>query len=163
MINLIPLPYRILAEVFLALALVTGGFGVGVKVTRDHAAAQQLAAERLAADQYRAEVARSNDLSAKLAAAESNIQIKTIERIKYVPQVTTGRECLSAGAVSLLNSAGYPSLSATTGKLVAESPPAPAATDTDVAYWIAEAHRTYDICAERLNSLIDWEDTDGRL
>lgn len=157
MIDLIPPPYRILAGVFLALALVAGGFGAGVKVTRDHYAAEQLAAERFANDQYRAEVARGNDLSAKLAAAESNIQIKTIERIVHVKDVTTGRECLSAGAVGLLNGAGRLTLSETAWKPAPADAGAPPATDTDVETWAIDAAGRYETCADRLNGLIDWE------
>lgn len=157
MIALIPLPYRILAAVFFALALLASGFTAGVKITRDHAAAQQLVAEKIAADRYRAEVARGNDLSAKLAAAESNIQTKTIERIKYVPTVTTGRDCLSAGAVGLLNGSAHLGLSAPAGKPAAEGAATPTATDTDVESWAIDASDRYETCAVRLNGLIDWE------
>lgn len=154
---MIPLPYRILAGVFLAFALVAGGFGAGVKVTRDHYAAEQLAAERLSADQYRAEVARGNELSAQLAAAESNIQIKTIERIVHVKDVTTGRDCLSAGAVSLLNGSGKLTLREAAGKPAAEDAGTLAATDRDVEEWAIGASSRYETCVERLNALIDFE------
>lgn len=157
MINLIPLPYRILGALLLALGLSATGFGAGVKTANDRHAAQQLAAERLAADRYRAEVARGNDLSARLAAAESNIQIKTVERIKYVPQVTTGRDCLSADAVRLLNNTGYPNLSETAGQPAPADAAAPPATDADVETWAIDAVAQYATCAERLNLLIDFE------
>lgn len=155
---MMPLPYRILAVVFLAMALAAGSFGYGLKVGRDRAAAQQLAAERLAADQYRAEITRGNTLSAKLAVAESNIQIKTVERIKYVPQVTTGRECLSAGAVGLLNGSGKPTLRETTRQPAPTDAGELAATDTDVEDWAINASGRYETCATRLNELIDWDE-----
>jgi len=156
MFSLIPLPYRILSLAGLALALFASGFGAGMGTANNRHAAQQLAAERASTLKYQSEVARGNILSAKLADSEGKITIKTVEVIKYVPQVTTGRECLSADAVSLLNSDGYPSLSATPRKPAAESPAAPAASDADVAYWISAAHRAYDTCAVRLNSLVEW-------
>lgn len=156
MLSLIPMPYKILAAVLIWIVMSAGIFAVGAKIEANANAAKQLAAERLAADQYRAEVARGNDLSAKLAAAESSIQIKTIERIKYVPQVTTGRDCLSPAAVGLLNGSGYPKLSAATGQPAAESSSSPAATDRDIEEWAIDASGQYDICAARLNGLIDW-------
>lgn len=161
MLALIPLPYRLLGAMILALALFAGGFGYGVKVTKDHAAVKQLAAERLAAEQYRAEVARGNDLSARLSVAESTIQIKTIERIKYVQKVTTGKPCLEPAAVDLINGVRNVPVNAdtgeATGKLATESSRALAASDADVAAWAVEANGFYDVCAARHNALVDFE------
>lgn len=157
MLDLIPLPYRILAGLLIAFSLFAAGFGSGVKITKDHAAAQQLVAQIKAENIYRAEVARGNNLSAKLATAETAIQTKTIERIKYVKDVTTGKPCLSADAVSLLNGTDKPTLRETTGQPAPESPSAPGATDTDVETWGIQANGQYDTCAERLNALIDFE------
>lgn len=156
MFSLIPMPYKILASVLIWVVLSAVTFAAGAKIEANYNAAKQLAAERLAADRYRAEVERGNTLSASLAKAESITHQKTIERIKYVPQVTTGRDCLSADAVQLLNGAGYPKLSAPAGQPAAESPPAPAATDRDIEEWAVGASGQYEICAERLNMLVDW-------
>lgn len=162
MLALIPLPYRLLGAMILALALFAGGFGYGVKVTKDHAAVKQLAAERLAAEQYRAEVDRGNALSAKLSVAESAIQTKTIERIIHVKDVTTGGPCLSADAVSLLNGTDKPTLRETSGQPVAESPAEPAlasgntASDKDISEWILIAQNWYETCAARQSMLVDF-------
>lgn len=157
MLSLIPLPYRILGALLIVLALFAAGFGYGVKVTKGRHAAEQIAAERLATLKYRAEVERGNDLSARLAAAEAITHEKTIERIKHVKNVTTGRDCLSADAVSLLNSSGKLTLRETARQPPAENAGAPAATDTDVEAWAIEASGQYETCAWRINALIDFE------
>lgn len=157
MFSLIPLPYRILAGVLLAMAIFATGFGSGVKITKDHAAAQRLVAQIKAENLYRAEIARGNDLSAKLAVAETAIHNKTIERVKHVKTVTTGRDCLSADAIRLLNGTSKPTLRETTGQPLAESTESLAATDTDVELWAIEVSGQYEICAGRLNQLIDFE------
>lgn len=152
-----------LAEKALAVALFLslcagGGFFAGYRAASNKSAARQLVAERAASARYQAEVARGNALSARLARAETAVQIKTVERIKYVPQVTTGRRCLDPDAVRLLNGAGIPRLSQAARQPAAESPAAPAASDADVAGWIASAHGQYETCAARLNGLIDYVD-----
>lgn len=157
MMDMIPIQYRILGILVIALVLVAAGFGYGVRTTKDHAAAQQLVAHVKADEIYQAAVKRGNDLSAKLAAAESSIQTKVIERIKYVPQVTTGRDCLSSGAVGLLNGTDYPKLSSASGQPAATGAGQPAATDADVEAWAISSIGQYDICAARLNALIDFE------
>lgn len=152
-----------LAEKILALILFLalcagGGFFAGYRTASNKSAARQLETERAASARYQAEVARGNLLSARLSQAETAVQTKTVERIKYVPQVTSGRRCLDPDAVRLLNGAGYPKLSQAARQPDAESPAAPAASDTDVAGWIASAHGQYETCAARLNGLIDYEE-----
>lgn len=103
----------------------------------------------------RAEIARGNDLSARLAAAESDIKTRTVEVIKHVPSVTTGRRCLDIAAVRLLQPGSGNGIKPPAGTSVAESTGA-FASDTDVGYWIAGANDGYDTCAERLNALVDF-------
>ena len=157
MFNLIPLPYRILAAV-LAFIL-WSGFMIagGWKECSIREQAKQKDQALAYAEAMKTEQARGNALSADLAAAEASIQAKILERSKHVPQVTIGRDCLSAGAVSLLNDSVGSNLPAAAGQPAVESRAAPAATDTDVEYWAIAASGSYDTCAERLNSLIDFE------
>lgn len=156
---LIPTPYRILGAVLLALALFASGFGYGVSITRDHAAAQQLVAQIKAAEQYQAEVKRGNAISANLAEAETLIHDLTLKRNRYVHQVTQDKPCLSGAAVDLANGVlpTADDTGAATGQPHPESPPALAASDTDVENWIIAAHDLYDTCALRLGKLIDYE------
>lgn len=131
----------------------------GYKIASNAAEADRLKAVEDAQIKYAAEVERGNYLSGKLAAAESSIQVKIVERIKYVPQVTTGKDCLSAAAVGLIN--GLPDTPGKSGsptdtrQLATESPGTPSATDSDVEQWIIGSQGQYDTCATRLNALID--------
>lgn len=148
---------KILALILFLILCGVGGFSAGYRSAANKYAAQQLAAERVASAKYRAEIERGNALSERLAKAESSIQTRTVEVIKYVNKVTTGRGCLSAGAVGLLNGTVYPAPLRTGAGTPAPDDAGPSASDTDVYQWIAEAQGSYDTCAARLNELIEWE------
>lgn len=78
-----------------------------------------------------------------------------IEVLKNVPKVTTGRECLSADAVRLLNeSIKKTGMSTNTSKPTEESTGG-VATDTDLVGWIASAQDQYRKCASSNNGKID--------
>lgn len=149
-------PYVLLGALVGMTALFTGGFATGKDWAETHAAAERAALVEEQDRLLHAEIARGNTLAAQLAAAEGRIVIKTVEIIKHVPTVTTGRKCLDPAAVSLLQPGAAAPQSAAPGKPDAESAGAPAASDRDVAFWIADANQQYDTCAARLNALIDW-------
>lgn len=158
MFSLIPLPYKLLGTAILAALIFLSGVTGGYKWHKAKTDAAMIAAITEANQRFFAEVERGDALSDRLAQAESATQTQTIEVIKYVPKVTTGAPCLSAGAVGLLNGTGYPVKPLpSAGQPAAEATAPLAASDRDVAYWIADANRRYDTCAERLNTLIDFE------
>ena len=100
----------------------------------------------------------ADELSNALAIAEGRVITKTVEVIKHVPTVTTGTTpCLGPAAISLLQPGSGQGIRPPTSEPAAEGAGALAASDRDVAYWIAEANRHYDICAVRLNALVDFE------
>jgi hypothetical protein len=151
----------------------------------------QAALERARADHatYRASVAETHKLQA-LAAARAlqaeqlhsaglrlrlSQQLTTINRLKdqrhaQAIRSTTGRACLSADTVRVLNTpaterAAAPAdlPAAAPGADAAHAPgtaapaaPAQSLTDTDVAAWVADAQGRYATCAARLNTLLDW-------
>jgi len=116
--------------------------------------AKEQAAYRKALD---TQIKRGNELSDKLAKAEARITVKTVEVIKYVPTVTTGTTpCLSPAAVSLLQPGSAQGIRPPASEPATEGAGALAASDRDVAYWIAEANQLYDTCALRLNTLVLW-------
>jgi hypothetical protein len=160
MFSLVPLPYRVLAVVLLSLALVGGGFAAGHRAATNAAEADRADALALHIKALDAERLRADAATARIAAAEGRIVIKTVEVIRNVPSVTTGRKCLDPAAVRLLQPATDTASKPPAGKPVAESPADLAASDTDVAYWIAEANRHYETCAGRLNGLVDWHAED---
>lgn len=104
------------------------------------------------------QITLGNTLADKLAKAEGRITVKTMEVIKYVPQVTTGNPCLNTATVGLLQPGANPGIRPPSSELTPEGA-APASSDTDIAYWIAEANQHYETCAVRLNTLIDYENS----
>jgi len=152
---MIQLPYKLIAGALILFAITAAAEYDGYKRSDAKWTAKTLAEERAYTELYQAEVNRGNELSSKLAATESNIQIKTIERIKYVDKVTTGKSCLSADAVGLLNHGSETAMPEAAGEPVAESSGA-SASDSDILTWAIEAHQYYDTCSVRLNTLIDW-------
>lgn len=148
MMKLIPWGWRWVILAALSAALWGHGYTTGLTRESDRRDAQDLARLKTA-------VNLGNRLSGKLAQAETTIQIKTVERIKYVPQVTAGKPCLSAAAVSLLNGDDIHLLPAT-GQPAATDAGALAASDTDVEEWGVVANGQYETCAARLNTLIDY-------
>ena len=154
-------PFGLLVKLGLLAAFVGGvyamGYTNGKKRATDACAAEKLVELQKYQAAYQKATDRANVLSQKLATRETEIVYRTKEVIKYVPQVTSNRPCLSSAAVRMLNHRpDKPAVPETPSKPVAESPAEPAATDTDVAYWIADANGQYEICAARVNALIDF-------
>ena len=157
MFALVPLPYRILAGFILIGVLIGAGFAAGHHVASNAAEVDKAKLAQAALVNLNAQIKIGNDLSDQLAKAEATVITQTVEVIKHVPTVTTGRLCLSPDAVSLLQPSTPTATDKTPRTPVAESPPALAATDRDVVYWINDANAQYDTCALRLNALIDYE------
>jgi hypothetical protein len=132
------------------------GFGYlqGEARVQAKADAAQVVADKAHAANVTKYVALNNALSGRLAVAEGTIITKTVEVIKYVPKVTTGRLCLGPDAVSLLQPGTTARINPATRKPATEGANA-SASDTDIAYWVADANKEYETCAERLNTLID--------
>lgn len=154
MLNLIPLPYRILLLVAFAAAIFGIGFSAGGSHNQAKTDAAKLKLDKVYAAEAKKQVAIVNALSGRLAAAEGTIVTKTVEVIKYVPKFTTGRLCLDAGAVSLLQPGSVARINPAPRKPTSEDA-SPSASDTDIAYWVATANKEYETCAERLSTLID--------
>ena len=104
---------------------------------------------------------RGDDLAAQLASQKSRITQLHQEHTNAIKRLTTGRACLSAELVRVLNTTDP----AATDRPDALPPPtsspaatdAPAfATDADVSTWAATARRDYAECAARLGALIEW-------
>jgi prophage endopeptidase len=153
---------------FWVITLATGAFG-GWKVTHDRyiaeiatlEAAQSAAVAKVAEaarDRLLAAQARSDEIETRLAQADADRQTLALEHSREIKRLTTGRACLNAGTVRLLNASGPRSdtaaVPASAGQPVAAD--AGAASDTDVAEWIDHAKRQYDTCRDRLQAVIDW-------
>ena len=159
-----------------ALVVGSGGYALGhrlakadgdaalAKVQRDHATLETKAAEAALARLQEAQ-ARGDALEERLAVEEASRQSQALEHAREIKRLTTGRPCLNAGTVRLLNEPAIglrtPVLPAPASGAAAAD--APAASDTDVAGWIDNARHQYDTCRGRLDALIDWhqEAADG--
>ena len=159
-LSLIPAPYRLIATIGLVVAFTAGvyamGYTKGNKHATDACSAEKLAAVQKYQAEYQKAVDRANALAQKLATRESKIIYRTKEVIKNVPKVTTGKSCLNSAAVRMLNYRDNSAVPETPGKPAPESTPDAPVTDTDTAYWIADAISQYEIAASRLNALIDY-------
>jgi hypothetical protein len=103
--------------------------------------------------------ARGDTLTARLAATEEVLHTKTQEVNREIARLTTGRPCLGADVVRLLNQPANSSAGAVPqapGQPVAQD--GAAASDTDIAGWIAGAQSQYETCRARLGALIDFEE-----
>lgn len=120
---------------------------------KDEAAVVAAGAKRL-----RAALALGDALFNQLADAEKDRQKTALEHQREIKRLTTGRPCLSADVVGLLNGTGQGNsaagLSAPADGAAAED--GPFATDTDVAGWADNARRQYETCRDRLGALIDF-------
>ena len=156
--------YAIIAAVLFASGLATGNKWANGRHAKAAAKAQEEYQKA-----YKKEVDRGNALAQQVEEAKARVGIRTVEIIKRLPAVTDGRRCLGSGAISLLNSTGSPGLRLPAGEPDGQSAAAPsaaggnhpaeenAASDIDVANWIATANGQYDNCAGQLNALIDFE------
>jgi hypothetical protein len=110
---------------------------------------------RLAAAQKRAD-----DLTAQLAAASAARKKITLEKNREIKRLTTGRPCLGAGVIGLLNDAAVsaPGLRLPPAAGLAFNADAGFAADTDVALWARDARDRHDACRERIDALRAWFD-----
>lgn len=111
------------------------------------------------AKRLRAALALGDALFNQLAEAEKARQKTALEHQREIKRLTTGRPCLNADVVGLLNGTGQgdsaSGLSASASGAASED--GPFATDTDVAGWADNARRQYETCRDRLGALIDFE------
>lgn len=126
-----------------------------------HATAQAELTERNARHLVRV-WERGDGLATQLASQQTHIQQLHQEHARAITRLTTGRPCLSAELVSVLNRTDQPTPTDRPDPLPApaSSPAsadaAPFATDTDISTWAATARRDYATCAARLGALIEW-------
>lgn len=131
------------------------------RIERAHAEQRARDAEAASAE-IEAAVKRGNELAARVTSAESTRDIALQETQDALRKVTTGRPCLTAAAVRLLNQpAGLKPepLPAAAGQPAGAD--AAFATDTDVGQWASAAIRHYDTCRGRLAALAEFHQEQG--
>lgn len=152
------------------------GFGAGVtvaaiykngQIARQEAvqAGQVAQLERVARVRQHLAQVRGDELTTALHVA-STAALRLQEQLDdEIARNTSGRACLDAGALRVLDRAvtAARGLPAPTGRAAAADarqpaadPAQPAASDADVARWANAAYGQYAECARRLDALIQW-------
>lgn len=120
-------------------------------LTKTEHAEQAVKAAQAATARLAEAAAINTRIVAEVARQERQITQLNQEKNNALRQVTTGRRCLDAAAVRLLNHAGPGPVSGS------GSEPLPAATtfasDQDVGEWIAGARQAYDTCRARIDGI----------
>lgn len=143
------------AQLVIALALFVAGAAMGIKW---HAGQDAIAAR--AADAARQSDARqqrwlNDQASGRHAADLARINHQLGNARETIAQLS-GRECLDAGTVRVLNDIGGEPMRAAAGQ--SEGAPAAAASDRDIADQIAACRSRYAEVASQLNQILDIED-----
>lgn len=108
------------------------------------------------AEAYRVQVEYGNLKTAEAHDAIRESETRLNEVLKNVKKVTTGRTCLSAPAVRLLNHTEAPTAELPEGSTGIDAEgSSEVATDTHIAEWAAEVQQLYESCAAKLNAKID--------
>lgn len=153
--------YALLAALVVTLAAGAGwaanGWRKDAEISRLREAAQaDLARENgrglllLAAAQ-----ARNDDLIEQLASAENARQIIAQEKDREIQRLTTGRRCLDAAVVRVLNAGNPAAGPGLVPPAIGSALPADAAfaTDTDVGTWARQCRDAYDTARARLDAI----------
>ena len=107
---------------------------------------------------------RGDQLALQLAGWENTLTAFAEEKNREIAKLLTGRRCLDAGVVRVLNRQSGAQLSGSVPQATSlvlrpdATPAAPAddgafATDADVAQWIGLCQRSYDTCRARLDAI----------
>lgn len=129
------------------------------RIERDHARGLHSAADAASVKLYQAQ-ARSDKLTRDLANARRAVNQLTQERDDAIRLATTGRLCLDARALRVLDAAPglAPADLPAAGGGAAGAHAAHAATDTDVGRWALAAGDRYAECVRRYHALIEWHE-----
>jgi len=148
-------------QLVIAIALLLAGFGGGVKYHVGVDAQRELAAKALQ-ESDRIQQRKFGDVaSGKHAATVSKLSNQLGDARAHIASLS-GRECLDAGTVGVLNRIDGDGTAAGEPARAAEGT-APGAnvrysTDRDVAGWIATCRAEYGTVESQLNQILDIED-----
>lgn len=150
-----------LAVLFLSFAAgwATNGWRLGKQISdiqRDHLA-DMTSFATAATTRLADAIDRGNKLQLKLNDEELARLQTTQEKDREIRRLTTGRRCLDAAAVRLLNAAGSSAPGAVPqAPSSTDGPDAGFATDTDVGTWANQCRSAYDTCRGRLRAVAEF-------
>lgn len=99
---------------------------------------------------------RADFLTSRLQRQGAQLDQLTKDKTDAIRRLTTGRACLSADAVRVLNSTTPGAADVPTPAAGAAATGADVASDSDVAAWISTAQQQHEQCRQRLDALIDF-------
>ena len=111
---------------------------------------------RAAATALQAAQVRGDVLTRDLLDREALINRISKEKRDAINRYTTGRPCLSADAVGVLNGTAGAGAGVPPATGIPAATGGGFATDADVGQWAAAAIAAHDTCRYRLDALIDW-------
>lgn len=155
-----PLLFRALPYLVLLAALAGSHFWAyqhGGKAERSVWLVNEAKAAALAAKQAKEQQVKSDALTAKLMTQQKTINKLSKEKNDALYKITTGRDCLSARVLGVLNrgASALPETAQLPAGTDTADPAAASATDTDVARWITDAQQQYSQAAAQCNALIE--------
>ena len=151
-----PIPTVVITAIATAL-LVAGGYAVGHKQGATACAADWQARE-LASNQAWQQ-AHADELQRQLALAQTNARIRYKEVLREIPATTSGRPCLGADALGVLDrfqSGTAPGLRLSATASESAGATDAVASDTQVAQWALDAIEQHERERARCNALIEW-------
>lgn len=160
-----------LAYLVAATALFWGGWTVAgwrwqasvAKLEKDHA--KSLADASLeAVTRLQAAAKRNDDLERQLDSQAADIDRLMKEKTDAIRRYATGRACLGAPLVRVLNNSTPNQRDAGDLPEASRQPlpdDAAFATDQDIGEWVANATKQYDTCRGRLQAIADFYATEG--
>jgi len=143
------------AQLVAALAIFAGGVAGGIKWHAGQDAIAARRADEIAASDARQQRTLNDAASGRQAARLAQISTQ-LGDARVQLQSLTGRECLDAGTVSVLNHIGADPVRAAAGQ--PETAPSAAATDRDVGQHIALCRARYAEVSSQLDQILDIEE-----
>ena len=103
--------------------------------------------------------AHADELQRQLAQAQTNTRIRYKEVLREIPATTSGRPCLGADALGVLDrfqSGAAPSLRLSATASESAGATDAVASDTQIAQWALDAIEQHERERARCNALIEW-------
>ena len=143
--------------------LAAGGYAVGHKqgaaVCAADWQAKELASNQAWQQAQQRQQAHADELQRQLAQAQTNTRIRYKEILREIPAATSGRPCLGADALSVLDrfqSGTAPSLRLSATASESAGATDAVASDTQIAQWALDAIEQHERERARCNALIEW-------
>lgn len=143
--------------------LAAGGYAVGHKQGATACAAdwqsKELASSQAWRQDQQRQQAHADELQRQLALAQANTRIRYKEVIREIPATTSGRPCLGADALGVLDrfqSGTAPSLRLSATASESAGATDAVASDTQIAQWALDAIEQHEHERARCNALIEW-------